>query len=54
MTTKRVTIAKYMGDHDLSWAVFVDGKVKWDGMSRSEALYRKKKEEAELERGARG
>lgn len=35
----RVTTRKWMGDDLYSWAVFVDGQVKWNGLSRSEASY---------------
>lgn len=49
MTKKpRVTMRKHEGDDLYSWAVFVDGRVKWDGMSRSEATWRRDRERAEL------
>lgn len=35
----RVTARKYNGDDSLSWAVFVDGRVKWTGLSRRESAY---------------
>jgi len=44
----RVTMRKHEGDDLYSWAVFVDGRVKWNGMSRSEATWRRDRERAEL------
>lgn len=41
---KRVTARKWMGDDRYSWAVFIDGRVKWDGMSQREAMWRKNAE----------
>ena len=38
---KRVTAKKHGGDDKYSWSVFVDGREKWDGMSQSEARWRK-------------
>jgi hypothetical protein len=35
----RVATRKYMGDDLYSWAVFVDGRVKWTGLSKWEAYY---------------
>lgn len=35
----RITIRKWNGDDELSWAVFVDGKVTYNGLSRREAAY---------------
>ena len=39
MPSPKVTIRKYMGDDPYSWAVFIDNRVKWTGLSRREALY---------------
>lgn len=41
MTIKmaRITMRKYMGDDQYSWAVFRDGKVVVAGLSRKEAAY---------------
>jgi hypothetical protein len=47
--TKRVTARKSGGDDLYSWAVFVDGRTKWTGMSRSEAQWRKSAEIKRLE-----
>jgi hypothetical protein len=44
----RVTYRKADGDHRYSWAVFVDGRMKWNGMSREEAKWRADKEKAAL------
>lgn len=44
----RVTIKKYMGDDSLSWAVFVDGRPKWTGLSRAEARHYRTLERKEL------
>jgi hypothetical protein len=46
----RVTYCKADGDHRHSWAVFVDGRMKWNGMSREEAKWRADKEKALLAR----
>lgn len=34
-----VRIAKWNGNDLYSWAVFVDGRPKWTGLSRREASY---------------
>lgn len=47
-TQTRVVMRKSGGNDSHSWAVFVDGRMKWNGMSRSEASWRKQKEEAAL------
>lgn len=39
MAKVRVTIKKYMGDDELSWAVFIDGRPKWTGLGLREARY---------------
>lgn len=38
---KTVRIRKYEGDDLYSWALFIDGQVKYNGMSRSEAEWRR-------------
>jgi hypothetical protein len=43
---KPVTMRKIGGDDAHSWAVVVGGRVKWNGMSRQEAKFRKEREEA--------
>jgi hypothetical protein len=49
MATKpKVTTRKYMGDDQYSWAVFIDGRPKWTGLSQREARYYK---QLELDRG---
>lgn len=45
----RVKIRKDGGDDLYSWALFIDGKMKWNGMDRNEAEWRKRGEIAELE-----
>lgn len=39
--TRRVRIAKYEGDDAYSWALFLDGRPVYTGMSRSEAAWRR-------------
>jgi hypothetical protein len=39
-----VTIRKDGGDDMYSWALFIDGRMKWNGMSRNEAQWRKARE----------
>lgn len=39
MSKQRVTIRKYMGDDLYSWAVFVDGRPTYTGLSRGSARY---------------
>ena len=41
---KRVKMRKSGGDDAYSWSVFVDGREKWNGMSRDEASWRRKNE----------
>jgi len=48
MSGSRVKIRKDGGDDAYSWALFVDGRMKWNGMTRSEAKWRKGVEEAAL------
>jgi hypothetical protein len=38
----KVTTRKYMGDDRYSWAVFVNGVVRYTGCSQSEATFRKR------------
>lgn len=35
----RVTIGRYGGNDRYSWAIFLDGRVRLTGLSRSEATY---------------
>lgn len=44
----RVVCRKHGGDDLYSWAVFVDGVLRWNGMSRSEASWRASLERAKL------
>lgn len=48
-TRKRVTYRKHGGDDRYSWSVFVDGVEKWNGMSRDEATWRAKREQAAID-----
>jgi hypothetical protein len=41
----KVTIRQIGGDDSYQWCVIVDGRIKWDGMTRSEAQWRKRREE---------
>lgn len=45
----RVRIRKSGGDDAYSWALFIDGHVKWNGLSRDEAEWRRKEEIKKLE-----
>ncbi len=38
---KRSSVSKYEGDDLYSWALFVDGRAVYTGMSRSEAKWRR-------------
>lgn len=38
---KRSKIAKHLGDDLYSWTLFVDGRDKYNGMSKSEATWRR-------------
>lgn len=40
----KVTMRQIGGDDGYSWCVLVGGSIKWNGMTRSEAAWRKKKE----------
>lgn len=40
----RVKVRKSGGDDRYSWALFIDGREKWNGMSRDEAAWRRKQE----------
>lgn len=42
MTTNRITARKYGGDDSGSWAVFVDGRPAYTGLTRSEVDYYKR------------
>lgn len=44
----RVTIRQIGGDDGFQWCVLIDGRVKWNGMTRSEASWRAKREIDEL------
>lgn len=39
MSAARITIQKWGGDDSLSWAVLIDGRVKYNGLSRTEARH---------------
>lgn len=39
--TVKITARKYMGDDAYSWAVFVDGRPAFTGLSRREVTYYK-------------
>lgn len=45
---RRVTIRKYQGDDAYSYALFIDGRPTYNGMSRSEATWRRKSAIANL------
>ena len=45
---KRVTARKHGGDDAYSWAIFVDGRVRLEGLSATEVAYYKAKEYARL------
>lgn len=50
MKTK-VTMRQIGGDDGCHWCVFVDGYIKWNGMTRSEATWRRDQERLdEMER----
>ena len=46
----RVTVKQIGGDDGYQWCVLVDGRVKWNGMSKSEAKWRAEKERKELKK----
>jgi hypothetical protein len=46
---RRVTMRQIDGDDGYCWAVMVDGRVKWDGMQRREATWRRDSEIAALQ-----
>jgi hypothetical protein len=46
--TRRVTMRQENGDDGYCYVVRVDGRAKWDGMTRSEATWRRNTEIAEL------
>lgn len=42
VTMRKSTGLASCGGNDMySWAVFVNGRLKWDGMSKSEAIWRR-------------
>lgn len=43
MFKRKVTTGKYMGDDAYSWAVFVDGRPYYTGLSARERTYYRKK-----------
>lgn len=45
---KSTGLASCGGDDLYSWAVFVDGRLKWNGMSKSEATWRRDRERREF------
>lgn len=49
----RVKARKSGGDDLYSWAVFVDGRERWNGLSRDSAAYYRKKEIERLNEGGR-
>ena len=46
--TRAVTMRKSGGNDRYSWAVFVHGREKWNGMDRNEASWRRREEIAAL------
>jgi hypothetical protein len=40
----KVTIRQIGGDDGYQWCVLIDGRVKWNGMTRREAEWRRQKE----------
>lgn len=44
----RVTMKQIGGDDGYQWCVLVDGQVKWNGMTRGEATWRRDKERQAL------
>ena len=50
MPTPKITIKKYMGDDQYSWAVFKDGKPIMTGLNRRSAQYYRDKEKEEKHR----
>lgn len=44
----RVTVRQIGGDDGYQWCVLIDGRVKWDGMTKSEAQWRAKRERQAL------
>lgn len=44
----RVTYRQIGGDDGYCWCVLVDGRIKWDSMTRSEAKWRADNEKAAL------
>lgn len=50
---RRVTMRQIDGDDGFQWCVLVDGRVKWNGMTRAEASWRRKQEIEILEANER-
>lgn len=46
---KRITARKYMGDDIYSWAVFLDGKPAYTGLSKGQVSYYKSLINTQLE-----
>lgn len=44
----RITTRQIGGDDGYQWCVLIDGRVKWNGMTRQEAEWRAEKERHEL------
>lgn len=42
MRKPKITAKKFMGDDAYSWAVFIDGRPAFTGLSRSQVAYYKK------------
>lgn len=51
---KLTAIKKHNGDHEYSWALFVRGREIYNGMSRSEAQWRRRTTIASLMAGGPG
>lgn len=45
---QQITMKKMGGNDRFSWCVLVNGQVKWDGMSKREAEWRRNKERIDL------
>jgi hypothetical protein len=48
MVKSRVTTRQIGGDDGYQWCVLIDGRVKWNGMTKSEAQWRAKVERKAL------
>ena len=51
MKKPKVTMKQIGGDDGYQWCVLIDGRVKWDGMTRNEAAWRRKREVEALAKG---